>query len=63
MLYEREGGGMEGVGGCWREKGRVERPMESKVGRRETSHSIVEEGTSASTYLFSQTLICEVVLT
>ena len=43
-------------------EGRVERPMESKVGRRETSHSIVAEGTSASAYLFSQTLICEVVL-
>ena len=41
---------------------RVERPMESKVGRRETSHSIVAEGTSASANLFSQTLICEVVL-
>ena len=43
-------------------EGRVERPMESKVARRGTSHSIVVEGTSASAYLFSQTLICEVVL-
>ena len=40
-------------------EGRVERPMESKVGRRETSRSVV---TSASAYLLSQTLICEVVL-
>ena len=57
------GGGNGGGGRMLEREGRVERPMESKVGRRETSHSIVEEGTSASTYLFSQTLICEVVLT